>query len=70
MTVNALIPNGPALEPVKITVWAFPYQEAIIILLILILIIWGIKTFKKKFKLVKVSDLEKISTEKKENHEK
>jgi hypothetical protein len=34
------------------------------------LIIWGIKTFKKKFKLVKVSDLEKISTEKKENPEK
>jgi len=70
VTVNALIPNGPALEPVKVTVWAFPYQEAIIILLILILIIWGIKTFKKKFKLVKVSDLEKISTEKKENPEK
>lgn len=61
ITINALIPNGPALEPVKLTIWAFPYQQAIIILLILILIIWGWKTFKKKFKLVKV-ETEKENT--------
>ncbi|MGB9847626.1 MAG: hypothetical protein ACPLKV_00155 [Minisyncoccia bacterium] len=64
VTVNALIPNGPALEPVKITVWAFPYQQAIIILLILILIIWGEKSFKKKFKIVRVEEKKESNTDK------
>jgi len=64
ITVNAFIPDGPAIEPVKITTWAFPYQEAIIILLIIILIIWGVKTFKRKFKIVKVERPEELNSEK------
>lgn len=59
ITINAFIPNGPAIEPLKTTVWAFPYQEGIIILLIIILLVWGIKTFKKKFKIVKVEETER-----------
>lgn len=61
ITVNAFIPNGPAIEPTKITIWAFPYQEAIIVFLIIVLIVWGIKTFKKKFKIVKVEETKRES---------
>jgi len=64
ITVNAFIPNGPMLEPVKITTWAFPYQEIIIILLIIVLIIWGVKTFKRKFKIVKVGKSEELNSSK------
>ncbi|MCX8016141.1 MAG: hypothetical protein N2692_02465 [Patescibacteria group bacterium] len=63
VVINTYIPNGPAIEPAKIVIWAFPYQEAILIVVIILLIVWGIKLFKKKFKIVKVEEKPKENQE-------
>ena len=56
IAINTYIPNGPAIEPAKVVIWAFPYQEAVLIIVIILLIVWGIKIFKKKFKIVRLEE--------------
>lgn len=54
ITANiAMEEGGPAIAPKTIIIWAFPWQEASIILAVLIILILGIRQFKKKFKIVR-----------------
>lgn len=54
ITANiAMEEGGPAIASKTIIIWAFPWQEGAIILAILLVLMLGIKQFRKKFKIVR-----------------
>jgi len=53
-TVNAKISDDIILPAISITTWAFPWQEAAVLIVIIGLLILAVKIFKKKFKIVKI----------------
>lgn len=54
ITLLSNIPGAAALNEMSITVWAFPWQEALILIAVIVLIWLIVRVFKKKFKIVKV----------------
>lgn len=48
------IPGGGNLTADSIIIWAFPWQETLIILVVLIILILAFRFLKKRFKIVKV----------------
>jgi len=54
ITLAANIPGAETLKEMSITVWAFPWQEFLILVATVVLIWLIVRTFKKKFKIIKV----------------
>lgn len=54
ITLLANIPGAATLNEMSVTVWAFPWQEALIVIAVIALVWLVVRTFKKKFKIVKV----------------
>ncbi|MCX6781707.1 MAG: hypothetical protein NTW66_01095 [Candidatus Magasanikbacteria bacterium] len=55
ITINSRVQENGLIIPAKsIIIWAFPWQEALIILAAILILLFGIKYFKKKFKIVRV----------------
>lgn len=52
--ISAKIPDGLDLKTTSIVVWAFPWQEAVIVLFVFGFLAFLFKYFKKKFKIVRV----------------
>lgn len=54
VTVDANVPGGETLPSQTVYVWAFPWQEALVIFTMLFTLSFIIKKFKSKFKLVRI----------------
>ena len=52
--ISAGMQGGPALQDKTLTIWIFPWQEAVITIGLMLILLLSWKTFKKKFKIVRV----------------
>ncbi|MBU0545646.1 DUF916 domain-containing protein [Patescibacteria group bacterium] len=53
--ISANMQNGPALQEKTFIIWVFPWQEALTIIGLVLFVLLGWKTFKKKFKIVRIN---------------
>lgn len=54
VTVSGQIPNGPELTAKSITVWAFPWQEISVLAIMFILLVFGWKQIKRRFRIIRI----------------